>query len=242
LLSLTSVIDRITLGSIQTLTCIKDNVMHARLSPWIALCSALLLAACQPDQLELEVYTSDVEAAKTEIIEIPVTVSFSLLGDDKEGLLDRVTEIAAPYLSPDSEISRSKAMMGENLVIKTKIPMGTVDGLASYLQTTTRLLAVELDAETARIVETDWGQDLDAELSRLNLMLGLEFPAKSTTVRIMSDSRETKELLAIAVFVSKKPHLIYEKSLNRRESVDLEFKGGDASVYSEVEPQWMLLP
>ena len=73
-------------------------------------------------------------------------------------------------------------------------------------------------------------------------MLGLDFPAKTTQVSVVSDSRETKELLAVAVFVDKKPHLIFEKTLARRDSVDLVFKGGDGSVYSEVEPQWMLLP
>ena len=63
---------------------------------------AFLLAGCQPDQLTLEVYTSDVELAKTEVIEVTATVSFSLLGDYKDGLLDRVSDLAIPYLSPGS--------------------------------------------------------------------------------------------------------------------------------------------
>ena len=106
---------------------------------------AFLLAGCQPDQLTLEVYTSDVELAKTEVIEVTATVSFSLLGDDKDGLLDRVSDLAIPYLSPGSEFSRSKGTLGENLVIKTKIPMGSKDQLTSYLATNMRLLAIELE-------------------------------------------------------------------------------------------------
>ena len=47
---------------------------------------------CKPDKLTLEVYSSDVEVAALgqEIIDIPLEVEFSLLGDDEEGLLDRV--------------------------------------------------------------------------------------------------------------------------------------------------------
>lgn len=203
---------------------------------------AVLLAGCQPDQLSLEVYTSDVELARTEVIEVTATVSFSLLGDDQEGLLDRVTTMAIPYLSPGSEFSRSKGTLGENLVIKTKIPMGSPDLLARYLATNVRLLAIELEDETAYVRTTEHLPEFDHAIGQVNLMLGLDFPAKSTLVSVISDSREAKELLAVAVFVDKKPHLIFEKTLARRDSVDLVFKGGDGSVYSEVEPQWMLLP
>ncbi|NBS11315.1 MAG: hypothetical protein EBS77_01405 [Gammaproteobacteria bacterium] len=206
------------------------------------LATTLLLMGCQPDELTLEVYTSDVELAKNEPIEVTATVSFSLLGEDQEGLLDQVSAMAIPYLSPDSEFSKSKATLGENLVIKTKIPMGTRAVLDTYLETNTRLLAIELEDETAYIRETAALQLFDESISRLNFMLGLEFPAKETQVNIISDSRDTKELLAIAVFVDRKPHLIFEKSLARRDSVSLIFKGGSDSVYSEVEPQWMLLP
>ena len=203
---------------------------------------AFLLAGCQPDQLTLEVYTSDVELAKTEVIEVTATVSFSLLGDDKDGLLDRVSDLAIPYLSPGSEFSRSKGTLGENLVIKTKIPMGSPERLTSYLATNMRLLAIELEDETAYVRTTERLPEFDNAIGQVNLMLGLDFTAKTTQVSVVSDSRETKELLAVAVFVDKKPHLIFEKTLARRDSVDLVFKGGDGSVYSEVEPQWMLLP
>jgi len=36
--------------------------------------------------------------------------------------------------------------------------------------------------------------------------------------------------------VSKKPYLNYSKTLNRRDSVEIEFKGDSGSVYSEIYP------
>ena len=90
------------------------------------------MGGCKPDKLTIEIYSSDVEIAALgkEIIDIPIKVEFSLLGDDEEGLLDRVITTSKEYLSPDSTYTKSKAMFGEQLVIQTKIPMGTASALS----------------------------------------------------------------------------------------------------------------
>jgi len=44
-------------------------------------------------------------------------------------------------------------------------------------------------------------------------------------------------VLATAVFSGKKPYLHFEKSIKRRKSVEVEFKGGDDSVYKEIPVQ-----
>jgi len=96
---------------------------------------ALLLSGCKPDEFKTTIYTSDVYSAHSdEVIEIPVSVSFSLLGDDDRGIFDRVINSSKRYLSPNSNFSKSKTMMGEVLVIETKIPMGSSELLSKYLQ------------------------------------------------------------------------------------------------------------
>ena len=60
----------------------------------------LISIGCKPDNLEIEVYTSDVEFAQEgEVITVPVKASFNLLGDDESGDLERARRVSAKYLS-----------------------------------------------------------------------------------------------------------------------------------------------
>ena len=195
---------------------------------------------CKPDKLSLEVYSSDVEIAASgkEIIDVPIKVEFSLLGDDEEGLLDRVITISKKYLSPDSTYTKSKAMFGEQLVIQTKIPMGTSRALS---RSESRLANLVVGPGISQRFRVDFHKtraldDLARELGNINLMLGLELPADESVFRLISDSRVPVTVSGIAVFVSKKPHLVLQHQLDRRESIELVYKGGEASIYSEVPP------
>lgn len=195
---------------------------------------------CKPDKLTLEVYSSDVEVAALgqEIIDIPLKVEFSLLGDDEEGLLDRVIAISKKYLASDSAYTKSKAMLGEDLVIETKIPMGTSSVLNRAEPRLAHLVVGPGISQRFRLDfhKTKALDNLARELSDLNFILGLELPADESVFRIISDSRVPVTVSGIAVFVSKKPHLILQHQLDRRESIELVYKGSEASVYSEVPP------
>ena len=72
------------------------------------------------------------------------------------------------------------------------------------------------------------------------MMLSLDLPAEETTFRVSSDSRKLVEVLATAVFVSKKPYLQFSKELNRRDSVEITFSGKEGSVYSEIPPRLLV--
>ena len=67
-------------------------------------------------------------------------------------------------------------------------------------------------------------------------MLGFSLPADDTTIRVISDSRNEVTVGVTAVFVSKKPYLYFSKTLKRRDEAEIVFKGGEGSVYSEIEP------
>ena len=199
-----------------------------------------VMGGCKPDKLTIEIYSSDVEIAALgqEVIDVPIKVEFSLLGDDEEGLLDRVITTSKEYLSPDSTYTKSKAMFGEQLVIQTKIPMGTSSALSRSESRLANLVVGPGISQRFRIdfYKTKALDDLARELGNINLMIGLELPADESVFRVISDSRVPVTVSGIAVFVSKKPHLVLQHQLDRRESIELVYKGGEASIYSEVPP------
>jgi len=67
-------------------------------------------------------------------------------------------------------------------------------------------------------------------------MLSLDLPPKKSFLKILSDSRNTRNIFATAVFVSKKPYLNFSKKLERRDSIEIEFNGGSDSIYAEIPP------
>jgi len=195
------------------------------------------ISGCTPDSMRVDIYTSDIELAHDgEVIEIPAQITFQIMGKDKENLLSRATDAAKKYLHEKSSFSESKAMGGRHLVIDKKLPMGTTDSLRKYLVANPRLVVLVVEGDTVIVESTNILKALDSELSDLNMMLGADLPAKQTRFNVISDSRNPVLVAATAVFVSKKPYLLFSKTLERRESVEVEFKRGDASVYSEISP------
>lgn len=215
------------------------------MKPWILGCLCVLLAGCQPDDMRVEFYTSDLElVAEGEVIEVPATIAFSLLGDDEAGYLAKGSDLASDFLAPGTTFSQSKTMMGSRLVVETTLPLGTATALTRYFVDSPRVAALVVDADTAHagtyqvtLTTTPELAALDRALSGMNLMLGAELPAKTLTVRVVSDSRAETDVMGMAVFVAEKPYLQYSKTLKRRDAVDLVFKGGSDSVYSEIDPQ-----
>lgn len=201
-----------------------------------------LLSGCKPREINTTIYTSDVQIAYSdEVIEVPLLISFSLFGEDKQDILDKVISASKTYLSPDSIFSKSKASMGDKLVIETKIPMGNSELLSKFLQNNNRLATLlisntDQNSFQVSLEKTRYTSVFDAELYNINIMMGLELPAKKTIFRISSDSRKPVEVSALAVFVSQKPYLKYTRTLDRRGFVEIEFSGSDGSVYSEIPP------
>jgi len=200
---------------------------------------SLLLSGCKPDEFKATIYTSDVQIAYSDkVIEVPVLISFSLLGDDNQGIFDRVISTSKRYLSPDSIFSKSKAIMGEGLVIETKIPMGSAELLSNYLQNNNRLATLLIsntneDHFQISLEKTRNTPIFSSELKNINMMISLDLPAKKSIFRVSSDSRKPVQVSALAVFVYKKPYLKYSKMLDRRDFVEIKFSGG---VYSKISP------
>ena len=201
---------------------------------------SIIISGCNPSEVDITVYTSDVGATlEGDIIEVPIKASFTLYSDDEDGDLDRATAIAEKYLSQDSIFSQSSGDWGETLVVETTIPMGTLENLQNYLLSNNRVAVIVVE-DTGELelslYPTEYTDALNSELSDINFMLGFTLPADSTNFRIVSDSRNDVDVNATAVFVSKKPYLYFSKTLKKRDEAEIIFKGTSDSVYSEIYP------
>jgi hypothetical protein len=201
---------------------------------------SIIISGCNPSEVDITVYTSDVGATlEGDIIEVPIKASFTLYSDDEDGDLDRATAIAEKYLSQDSIFSQSSGDWGETLVVETTIPMGTLENLQNYLLSNNRVAVIVVE-DTGELelslYPTEYTDALNSELSDINFMLGFTLPADSTNFRIVSDSRNEVDVNATAVFVSKKPYLYFSKTLKKRDEAEIVFKGTSDSVYSEIYP------
>jgi hypothetical protein len=212
------------------------NIISKLITPVLLI---VFLTSCSPSNVAVSIYTTDIDIAQEgEVLEVPVTASFSLYSDD-DGELESASQIAEKYLAPDSIFSQSSGDWGETLVIETTIPMGTLDSLQNYLASNNRvavLLVQGVDEIEISLSSTDYADALNSELSDINFMLGFELPGDSTNFRVISDSRNEVQVDATAVFVSEKPYLYYSKVLKRRDEAEIVFKGTTDSVYSEINP------
>ena len=201
---------------------------------------AMFISSCAPSDVDLVVYTTDVDAVLDgDIVEVPIKASFTLYSDDEDGDLDRATAIAEKYLSKDSIFSQSSGDWGETLVIETTIPMGTLENLQNYLASNNRVAVIIIDdigEIELSLNPTEYADALNSELSDINFMLGFELPADSTNFRIISDSRNDVQIDATAVFVSEKPYLYFSKTIKKRGEAEIVFKGTSDSVYNEIYP------
>ena len=212
------------------------NIISKLITPVLLI---VFLTSCSPSNVAVSIYTTDIDIAQEgEVLEVPVTASFSLYSDD-DGELESASQIAEKYLAPDSIFSQSSGDWGETLVIETTLPMGTLDSLQNYLASNNRvavLLVQGVDEIEISLNSTDYADALNSELSDINFMLGFELPGDSTNFRVISDSRNEVQVDATAVFVSEKPYLYYSKVLKRRDEAEIVFKGTTDSVYSEINP------
>ena len=93
-----------------------------------------------------------------------------------------------------------------------------------------------------RLEPTRYLDDLNNELSNINFMLSAELPGTLTSFRIVSDSKEKKNIRATAVFSENVAYLQFSKAIKKRKSVVIDFFGGDGSVYKEIPPQFEVTP
>lgn len=211
----------------------------ARIPLLFLACSLVALTACKPDKIEIEIYTSDIQAAGDgDLIEVPMTVEFSMLGDADDFDIDEVKEVSLEYLSAGSDFQITEGMLGSIVTITTDIPMANKSELSSYLMDNTRLAVIVVDGKSVVFEPTPELEQLHMELSWINFMIGVEFPGDVVSIRIAGDSRQDVDISATAVFSDNKAYLHLSEVIQRRKSITLDFFGTIESVYSQVNPQF----
>jgi hypothetical protein len=205
----------------------------------VSLALLIIISGCKPDKMEIEVYTSDIQKASSEgVVELPLTATFSMIGEDTEGVLPKAKAVAKRYLNDKAEFKFSKGDWGDVMVIKCTVPMGTAAALKTYLAKHHRPLALTIDKSTITLDKTEHLERLSQDLSGINMMLDADLPAKSTMIRFVGDLEKGPEIMAIAVFSDNKPELIFHQAVERRQNVEIDYRGGDGSVYSGLPPQF----
>ena len=90
------------------------NIISKLITPVLLI---VFLTSCSPSNVAVSIYTTDIDIAQEgEVLEVPVTASFSLYSDD-DGELESASQIAEKYLAPDSIFSHASGDWGETLVI-----------------------------------------------------------------------------------------------------------------------------
>jgi hypothetical protein len=203
----------------------------------VAISVSVLFSGCTPDELELTVYSSDVDTAERgEVVEIPATVRFSMVGKDEKGALQQATEIARRWLPSDTKFEVTKAQFGDKLVVETKIPMVAMAKARGLLEAQRPVLYIEVDHGRATLRGTTHLEILNRELRNINVMLGARLPARSTLVSLVGDRPpKSQSVEATAVFVNERPVLHLKEPIINRRTINILFSGKEGSVYKDFE-------
>ena len=94
----------------------------------------LIILSCNPDSVEMEIYTSDIHDATIQVVEIPTIFTFSTFSSNKDDDMDKILEIVKTYLGSGTEIKTAKGDYGDTITLKCKVPMGTKEKIETYVQ------------------------------------------------------------------------------------------------------------
>ena len=205
----------------------------------------LLLNACNPNSSQITIYTTDIdEVKKGEIVDIPMKLSFQMIGEDEDNSLEKSKNIAIKFLHPDSKFYITKGQYTKDFVVETSIPMLIADDnkINDYFNNNIRLFALyyyprftNAGSDKVELVfQKPTADGLNRKLLSINPLLQLKSPPTEMKFRIISDSKKEKKIGAYSVWVSKKPFLSKLANLKRREEVEFVFKGGADSIYSNI--------
>ncbi len=219
----------------------------------IFLTSIVLLASCAPEELTVELFADDIEAARSgPPILVPATLVFSLLGDDQEGLLAKATDIVKQFISPDSKVTTANETMGKKLTITTFIPLGKRDKMLALPEFQKVPLFLELVAQdptfgshplALRLAKNDDKlRELNEALKGVSFLLSFD-PVPGSTTFNLTGNRSEAELLVVSAFVNGEAVLKREERLKPRQRLALSFGAGDLrkrSVWDHIAPQFFM--
>ena len=224
------------------------KIIHNSKIIFLFLASFIFLNACNPNISEITIYTSDFEEVKNgEVIEVPMKLSFQMIGDDTDDSLEKSKNIAKNFLHSDSKFYITKGQYTQDFVVETFIPMIKADKkiINTYFKTNKNLVALYYHPKFTKrgsdkielVFQKSFANSLNNKLFKINPLLQFKFPANEMKFRVISDSKKEKKVGAYSVWVSKKPFLSKIVTLKLRQEIEFVFKGGTDSIYSNINPQ-----
>lgn len=207
-----------------------------KLRKHLILCvSFLAILGCTPDELRIEIKTSDLaKAVNGGTVEVPFVAVFDVMGREEGDDLDQVVRVARKYLDANSSFRMSQSTIGRRLTIRSVMPLAKDEVLRRYLREKHRPLALVVQTNMVMLVSTEHLRNLNEEVEEIQPLFGAKLPADSTVIRISADTHRLAKLRAVAVFIDGEPELLYETDVDRGREAEIEFKGKEGSVYSGV--------
>ena len=87
-------------------------------------CLLIFLFSCTPKEMKINLYTADIEAVKNgEIVQVPVELTFTMPGKDKDNDLEKAKMVVKNYLPTDSTFTITYGIYSMFFVVKTKLPL-----------------------------------------------------------------------------------------------------------------------
>ena len=203
------------------------------------------LNACNPNSSQITIYTTDLEDVKKgEVIDIPMKLSFQMIGEDEDNSLEKSKSIAINFLHPDSKFYITKGQYTKDFVVETFVPMLKADDqiINNYFKKNVRLFSLyyyprftDAGSDKVELVfQKSTADGLNRKLLKINPLLQIKSPPNEIKFRIISDSKKEKKVGAYSVWISKKPFLSKLANLKRRQEIEFVFKGGGDSIYSNI--------
>ena len=197
----------------------------------------LALLACQPEEVKVEIYTSDIQGAqKGKLYEVPAVLKFSAVTEDILDSIEAVKKAMVKYLGEEGEIKVGESDFGKSLIVKMKIPLADSMNMGEFLLQNKRIAALWVEGNKVTFSTTPQITELNRELQKINFMLSIEFPAEHNILKLVGDLDDPPKINATAVFVDESAELIYQSKIEKRQSIEIDFRGGEGSVYSKIRP------
>jgi hypothetical protein len=219
----------------------------------IILFFALLLTSCDPDEFIVELHADDIEAARNgDPLLVPATITFQLMGDDKEGHLEKATEIVKKYVTADSKITTSDVTLGKKLTVTTTIPFGVAVKVLAHAEHQKRPMFLELvdkdptfsthPLNVRLAVNEAKMKEMNKELEEISFLLELGETPKSTVFNLTGSKAES-QLMIVGAFVNDEAVLKREETLKPRQRMALSFGAADISersIWDHIRPQFFM--
>lgn len=197
--------------------------------------AALLFTGCTPDEFEVKVSTSMVEKVMAgQTGSARAKAMFSMMGDDKDGDLKKAIAIAEQYLGPGAQIVQKAGDMGTGLSATFKIPVGTAEALSS--SSAPIALVYDSQRHTFTLESLPAMKRLNAELSDINMMLGVDLKGGKAIFRITGNSDRSHKFRVFGAFVNDVPKPVDEFSVAEDDDVEIRFNRSSDCVYNTVSP------